>query len=167
MQRLQDKSHTAGTLLMSEKIDVQEMSGCVCQSARQLARQLSQIYDTAIAPSGLTSVQFGVLARLYGLGNKGQAGVSLGTLAQRVGRHASTVTRDLQPLIKAGLVMMADDATDRRVRTVRITAKGAALLQKAFPLWRKAQAHVRETLGGGAASDLKRTLDQASVALGE
>ena len=89
---------------MSEKIDVQEMSGCVCQSARQLARQLTLIYDSAMAPSGLTSVQFGVLARLYALGNKGQAGVSLGALAQRVGRHASTVTRDLQPLVKAGLV---------------------------------------------------------------
>jgi DNA-binding MarR family transcriptional regulator len=166
MQRPQDKAHAAGTLLMSEKIDVQEMSGCVCQSARQLARQLTLIYDSAMAPSGLTSVQFGVLARLYALGNKGQAGVSLGALAQRVGRHASTVTRDLQPLVKAGLVTLADDTSDRRVRTVRITAKGSTLLQKAFPLWRQAQARVRDTLGGGAASELKRAMDGASVALG-
>ena len=150
---------------MREKIDVQEMSGCVCQSARQLARQLTLMYDAAIAPSGLTSVQFGVLARLYSLGNEGQAGVSLGVLAQRVGRHASTVTRDLQPLVKAGLVTLAGDASDRRVRTARITAKGMTLLQKAFPLWREAQARVRETLGTGSASDLKRALDQASAAL--
>jgi DNA-binding MarR family transcriptional regulator len=151
---------------MGEKIDVQEMSGCVCQSARQLARQLTLIYDAAMAPSGLTSVQFGVLARLYALGSKGLAGVSLGALAQRVGRHASTVTRDLQPLVKAGLVTLAGDANDRRVRTARLTAKGTAQLQKAFPLWREAQARVRGTLGTGAASDLKRALDQASVALG-
>ncbi len=151
---------------MSEKIDVQEMTGCVCQSARQLARQLTLIYDDAIAPSGLTSVQFGVLARLYGLGNKGQAGVALGALAQRVGRHASTVTRDLQPLVKAGLVTFADDSNDRRVRTARITVKGLTAMQKAFPLWRGAQARVRETLGSGAVSDLKRALDQASTALG-
>jgi len=166
MQRPQDKAHAAGTLLMSEKIDVQEMSGCVCQSARQLARQLTQLYDAAMAPAGLTSVQFGVLARLYALGNKGAERVSLGALARQVGRHASTVTRDLQPLLKAGLVVTAEDAGDRRVRTVRITAKGVAALQKAFPLWRQAQARVREALGGGAASELKRALDHASTALG-
>jgi DNA-binding MarR family transcriptional regulator len=110
-------------------------------------------------------VQFGVLARLHALGSKGQAGVSLGALAQRVGRHPSTVTRDLQPVVKAGLVTLADDASDRRVRTARITAKGTTLLQKAFPLWREAQARVRETLGSDATSDLKRALDQASAAL--
>ena len=150
---------------MSENIDVQEMGGCVCQSARQLARQLTQIYDAAIAPSGLTSVQFGVLARLYALGSTGEGGVPLGMLAQRVGRHASTVTRDLRPLVKAGFAAMADDATDRRVRVVRITPKGVTRLQKAFPLWRQAQARVRDTLGAGSASELKRSLDHASAAL--
>jgi DNA-binding MarR family transcriptional regulator len=141
------------------------MSGCVCQSARQLARQLTQIYDAAVMPSGLTANQFGVLARIYALGDSGPAGVSLGLLAQRLDRHASTMTRELQPLARAKLVAIADDTTDRRVRTVKITAKGLARLQTAFPLWRQAQAEVREKLGAGATSDLKRAMDGASTAL--
>jgi DNA-binding MarR family transcriptional regulator len=165
MQRPQEKLHAAGTLQMSENIDVQEMSSCVCQSARQLARHLTQLYDAAVAPSGLTAIQFSLLARLYGLGNNGRTGVPLGLLAQRLRRHASTVTRDLKPLAEAKLVVLADDASDRRVRNVTVTAKGVAHLQKAFPLWRQAQTLVRDKLGLGVTSELKHAMDGASVAL--
>jgi len=150
---------------MSEKIDLQEMSGCVCQSARQLARQLTELYDAAMAPSGLTTTQFSLLMRLHGLGNNGQTGVPLGLLAQRLRRHASTVTRDLRPLAEAKLVTLADDPGDRRVRTVKVTARGIAQIEKAFPLWREAQAKVRGALGQGAALDLKRAMDEANTAL--
>jgi len=150
---------------MSETIDLQEMSGCVCQSARQLARQLTELYDAAVAPSGLTATQFSLLARLNGLGGNGQTGVPLGLLAQRLRRHASTVTRDLKPLCEAKLVTLSDDPNDRRVRTAKVTAKGVAQMQKAFVLWRAAQANVRGALGQGAAADLKRAMDEASTAL--
>lgn len=150
---------------MSEKIDLQEMSGCVCQSARQLARQLTELYDAAVAPSGLTAIQFSLLARLYLLGDNGQNGVPLGALAQRLRRHASTVTRDLKPLAEAKLVTLSDDPNDRRVRMAKVTAKGVAQMQKAFPLWREAQARVHGKLGLGATSELKRAMDGANSAL--
>ena len=150
---------------MSEKIDLQEMSNCVCQSARQLARQLTELYDAAVAPSGLTATQFSLLARLHGLGNNGQHGVPLGLLAQRLRRHASTVTRDLKPLAEAKLVTLSDDPNDRRVRMAKVTAKGIAQTEKAFALWREAQARVRGALGPGAAADLKRAMDEANTAL--
>jgi DNA-binding MarR family transcriptional regulator len=150
---------------MSDNIDTQELAGCVCQSARRMTRQLTQIYDQALAPSGLTGNQFGVLSRLYGAALGGEDGLPLGVLAQRLGKHASTLNRDLKPLEALRLVTMADDAADRRVRTVRITARGRSQLQNAIPRWRKAQAQVREKLGSRATSDLKRALDDASAAL--
>jgi DNA-binding MarR family transcriptional regulator len=152
---------------MAEKIDIGEIAGCTCLLARRATRQLTQIYDAALEPAGLTVNQFGVLALLYGSTLGGRGPLSVGALADLVGKHASTLNRDLKPLGARGLVADMHDPTDRRIRTLSITAKGRALLRKAIPSWRKAEAQIRKSLGAKMMLKLHRLLEAASAALEE
>ena len=77
----------------------------------------------------------------------------------------TTLNRNLKPLEAKALVGNAADPADRRVRTVLITEKGQAKLQKAVPFWRRAQAQVEEALGAEAALALNGLLDLSSAKL--
>jgi DNA-binding MarR family transcriptional regulator len=152
-------------VIMAEKIDIREIAGCTCLLARRTTRQLTQIYDAALEPLGLTINQFGVLARLYGATLEGRGYMSIGALADLIGKHASTLNRDLKPLGARGLVTDIHDPTDRRVRALGITAKGRALLRTAIPKWRQAEAEIRESLGAETALKLKGILELTSAKL--
>jgi DNA-binding MarR family transcriptional regulator len=150
---------------MPQEINIREIAGCTCLLARRTTRRLTQIYDTALAPVGLTINQFGVLAHLYGSTLSGPGYLSIGALADRTGKHASTLNRDLKPLDKRELVADANDPADRRVRAVRITAKGRAQLRKAIPHWREAEAQTRSWLGAETMHALRSLLALASAKL--
>jgi DNA-binding MarR family transcriptional regulator len=135
-------------------------ASCTCLRARRAARRLTQIYDGALAPVELTVNQFGLLAHLDGAG-----GLSIGALADAIGKHPSTVNRDLKPLRAQKLVADASDPVDRRVRAVAITAEGRARLRKALPLWRRAQARVRDALGAEVMRELNQLLDLTAARL--
>jgi DNA-binding MarR family transcriptional regulator len=150
---------------MAERIDIREIAGCTCLLARRATRQLTQIYDTALEPAGVTVNQFGVLALLYGFTQGGRGRLSVGALADLVGKHASTLNRDLKPLSARGLVADVHDPTDRRIRALRITAKGRALLRNAIPSWREAEAQIRKSLGAETVLRLRGLLEVASATL--
>jgi len=146
---------------MSEAIDIAAIrDGCTCLRARRASRQLTQLYDRTLAAGGLTANQFGLLAYLEGSGP-----LSIGDLAAAIGKHPSTVNRDLRPLTAERMVATAADPADRRVRTLRITAQGRARLRRALPLWRRAQDQVRQAIGPDATRDLNDLLDLASARL--
>jgi DNA-binding MarR family transcriptional regulator len=148
---------------MNEDIDIGAIRDtCTCLRARRAARQLTQRYDRALAPVRLTVNQFGLLAHLDGSGR-----LSIGALADAIGKHPSTVNRDLRPLTAQGLIAAAADPADRRVRALRITAKGSARLRRAMPLWRQAQAQVQQAIGPDVTRDLNDLLDLASARLKE
>jgi DNA-binding MarR family transcriptional regulator len=123
---------------MADEIDIREISGCTCLSARRASRRLTQIYDRALEPAGLTVNQFGLLAKLYGASLRGRASLSVGALAERLGMDPTTLNRNLKPLTARGLVAVGVDREDRRARAIRITDKGRARLRKAVPFWRHA-----------------------------
>src|SRR4051812_470343 len=79
------------------------MSSCVCWIVRRAARILTRVYDEALAPSGLTSMQLGTLDALSDLGQ-----ASLTELAEMTGHERSATWRGLQPLIAKALVRRAD-----------------------------------------------------------
>ncbi|KPF62781.1 hypothetical protein IP88_14255 [alpha proteobacterium AAP81b] len=117
---------------------------CVCLGIRKAARAVSRRYDDALRPVGITSGQFSLLAGLAG-----EAGLSLGSLAERMGMDRTTLNRNLKPLDAAGLVetRAGDDA---RQRLLGLTAAGTARLTAALPLWEAAQAASNARLGSGA-----------------
>jgi DNA-binding MarR family transcriptional regulator len=126
---------------------------------RRAARRVTQVYDQVIAPTGLTSGQFGLLARLYAAALHGEAGVSIGTLADQHGMDPTTLNRNLKPLLAAGLVRDDHDPADRRVRRVSLTAIGRERLTAAMPLWRQAQRRMEAALGPEATLALNGLLD--------
>jgi len=146
-------------------IDVQEIAGCTCLRLRRTSRKLTQIYDRLLGAAGLTVNQFGLLAQLYGADVSRSTGLSMGTIAERLGLDPTTLNRNLKPLHLQGLVKDAIDAADRRVRIIRITEKGRRTLERAVPFWRQAQAQVERALGDEAIGALNGLLDQSTIKL--
>ena len=152
-------------VIMGHQIDIREIVGCTCLRARRATRQLTQIYDAALKPVRLTVNQFGVLAHLYGSMRDGPNHLSTGALADLIGKHPSTLNRDLKPLKARGFVADAIDPTDRRVRALQLTSKGRTRLLRAVPYWRRAEVQVREALGVESALALNRLLELTSAKL--
>ena len=67
-------------------------------------------------------------------------------LAQRMAMDRTTLTRNLKPLERMGLVTLAP-GPDRRTRTVRLTDPGRDAVRRAAPRWREAQAVMADALG--------------------
>lgn len=151
---------------MTDPIDLKEVADCTCLRARRVTRRLTRIYDAALEPVHLTANQFGVLAYLYAATLGGQDHLPIGALAERVGKHPTTLNRDLKPLEVLGLVASVENPGDRRVRAVRITGKGRTHLRKAVTFWRQAQSRVRQQLGSSAMVALNEMLETAAVKLG-
>jgi DNA-binding MarR family transcriptional regulator len=106
------------------------------------------------------------LAYLYAATLGGQDHLPIGALAERVGKHPTTLNRDLKPLEVLGLVASVENPDDRRVRAVQITGKGRTHLRKAVTFWRRAQSRVRQQLGSSAMVALNEMLETAAVKLG-
>ena len=135
----------------------QAAAACTCAKLRMAARAVTQAYDAALAPSGLRATQFTVLVAL---GHIGRAPLS--RLAEALVMDRTTLSRNLRPLERDGLIATGLVDDDRRVREIRLTAKGRKALEKALPLWEKAQKRMREGLGHkrwqGLSDDLGRTV---------
>jgi DNA-binding MarR family transcriptional regulator len=123
---------------------------------RKTARRLTQIYDEALAPTGLTVTQFGILSNLAGRGD-----LSIGQLAEHMGMDPTSLNRTLKPLQRDKLVAEKPGPNDKRVRLISVTKGGRSILPDAIKLWRSAQQHVTSHLGPHAVADLNRHLDIA------
>jgi DNA-binding MarR family transcriptional regulator len=114
---------------------------CTMASVRRAARALSSLYDEALATTGLRGTQFSLLVAVSVAGE-----IPVSRMASVLGLDRTTLTRNLGPLQDGGLLETVA-ADDRRVRLVRLTAKGRGALERALPLWDKAQRHVVRSLG--------------------
>ena len=119
-------------------------SGCTCFKLRSLARRVTQLYDQAMAPSGLKVTQYSLLA--HARLREGAAPLSVSALADALFTERTTLTRNLKPLVQAGYLRIASGA-DARTKAVCVTAAGEAAFQAARPLWRAAQARVDALVG--------------------
>lgn len=130
---------------------------CLCLATQQAARALSRRFDEVFRPLGLTSGQFSLLNSL----NR-PAPPTVGQVAETLAMDRSTVTANLKPLERSGVVISTVDADDRRGRRVALTPVGRDLLAKATPIWVETHRTVEAELetGGGdrVRSDLRRLL---------
>ena len=119
--------------------DVQ--GACACQKMRQAARKITRKYNNALAPAGIKATQFTMLT-VVSL----REGATLTALSSRLGMDRTTLSRNLGPLERQGLVELSDEGHGR-ARSARLTAKGVAVMETALPLWRDAQKSLRQSLG--------------------
>jgi DNA-binding MarR family transcriptional regulator len=103
---------------------------CLCLHAQRAARALARRFDAAFRPRGLTSGQFSLLNAL----NR-PSPPTLGEVAELLGMDRTTLTAALKPLERGGRITVEADERDRRLRRLRLTQAGTALLAAATPIW--------------------------------
>lgn len=121
-----------------------------CSAGRLLraARVLTRHYDDALRPVGITITQFGLLKVIQRLEPE-----SISDIAQALDIDRTTLSRNLKPLEKAGLVFRGSEGESRR-RRVLLTTLGVDKLEEAQPFWQAAQDRVEDVLGDEKLHDL-------------
>ena len=125
----------------TDHLNALEMSACTCANLRKAARVVTQAYDAALQPVGLKATQLTLLATLANRGD-----MPLTRLAEALVMDRTTLTRNLKPLDRQGLIRIEQEA-DQRVRKVTLTDTGARVLKQAQPLWEHVQSQIHEKLG--------------------
>lgn len=114
---------------------------CTNLKLRQLTRLVTRHYDPYVASAGLRNTQYQLLTHLAIL-----SPVRPSDLAQRMHLEASTLTRNLQPLVAQGWVQIGP-GEDSRSRLVEITDEGRAKRAEGERAWKRAQSALNERLG--------------------
>lgn len=128
---------------------------CTCFRVRSAARRVTQIYSRHLSPVGLKISQFSLLGYVTARGP-----VSIGRLSELLNTDRTTLTRNLRPLLKDGLIERAASG-DRRRHELVATQAGRALFKRALPLWAAAEQEVRDVLGAKLTADLHGTLERS------
>ncbi len=111
---------------------------CSCSALRMAARRVSQAYDAALAPEGLTVSQFALLSTLANRARR-QPTPTVSALAETLALDRTTLGHNLRPLERDGFVLVEPDARDGRIRRIRLTEQGRAKRDRCLPLWRATQ----------------------------
>jgi DNA-binding MarR family transcriptional regulator len=131
-------------------------TNCLCTSVRQLARHITSLYETHLAPHGVSAPQFSLLQRLHLLGP-----IANLEFAAEMGMDKSTLSRGLKPLIAEGwvqtVVMPEGAVIDKRSFGLQLTESGTAKYWATYEAWSAAQAQMQELLGKKLASRLLST----------
>jgi DNA-binding MarR family transcriptional regulator len=120
----------------------------VCTSLRMATRSVSRLYDRAFSRVGLRVTGYSILSRLAAEGP-----MSVGDLAGRLAMERTTCTREVAPLVRAGLVE-ATAGPDRRKRILRLTGLGEQKRAEAHPIWERVQEEVAAEFGRAEIDDL-------------
>jgi DNA-binding MarR family transcriptional regulator len=110
---------------------------CACATARQVARVLTQLYDSRLRDTGMEAPQFALMMTL-----DKQGPCSQGALGRRYALDKTTVSRNLKLLERNGWIA-SSAANDKRERRFTLTAAGRKQLAAAKPEWKKAQEQLR------------------------
>jgi DNA-binding MarR family transcriptional regulator len=129
---------------------------CTCGSLRKASRRVSQFYDTALAPVGIKTTQFSILAEVERGCAVGE--VFMHELAATMVMDRSTLGHNLRPLERERLLVLRQTPHDRRKRRIELTSKGKSVLQRARRLWGMAEARFESIYGKESAADLRAVL---------
>ena len=111
---------------------------CFATSVRKASRRLTQLYDDALAPSGLRSTQFAILVQLAARSTS----PTLTELAEAMVSDRSSLGHALRPLVQEGYVALRRGEADRRTQQIVLTDSGQRKFQEALANWRTAQEAV-------------------------
>ena len=127
--------------------------GCTNFKLRQLSRVVTRHYDAYVAATGLKNTQYSLLSHVVLLGP-----IRPSDLAQRMGLDASTLTRNLQPLIAQGWLRQGP-GEDARSRLVTATKEGREKRLEAQLVWKQAQLALNARLGTKRVTALHALID--------
>jgi DNA-binding MarR family transcriptional regulator len=134
---------------------------CMCANVRRAARALTQRYDEALRPLGLTITQFTILQALSLAGEPTQ-----GQLGEILAMDSTTLTRTLAVMNRHGWIAK-HYGTDRRERRLRLTRAGEAELNRAVSYWRSTQEALRVGLGKERWDELTKLVNDTTSMIAE
>jgi len=126
---------------------------CNCYAVRAAARHVTQAYDQFLAPTGLRTTQFSILAKL-----KRKGPLTINALAEDMVMDRTTLGRNILPLDRDGLIRIQPSATDGRAKELLLTKAGEQRFQAALKTWSAAQARFEKEYGARRATDLRAML---------
>ena len=129
--------------------------GCTNFKLRQLVRRVSQRYDAELGKAGLKTTQYSLLSHVLKLGP-----IRPGDLAAAMTMDASTLTRNLKPMLAAGWLQMSA-GEDGRSRLVHITDTGRDKRAEAQRHWKAAQQGLNQLLGVERVRALHALVDES------
>jgi DNA-binding MarR family transcriptional regulator len=132
----------------------QDPAFCVCTTLRKATRNVTQLYDDALRPSGLRATQ---LHTLNAIGEAGEATVT--ELTKLLLIDQTTLTRNLAVLERDGLIKEVQKP-DGRLKSVRLTRKGEQALQAALPLWAEIQERVTKAISTSTWASMSAELER-------
>ena len=133
--------------------------GCTNFKLRQLMRRVAAHYDAEMARCGLKTTQYSLLSHVLKLGP-----IRPSDLAAAMTMDASTLTRNLRPLVEAGWVALRAGA-DARSRLVHITDAGRDKRAEAQRHWKAAQLSLNDALGTERVAALHVLVDDSLALL--
>jgi DNA-binding MarR family transcriptional regulator len=126
---------------------------CLCLHVQRVARALARRFDDALRPFGLTQGQFSLLMSL----NR-PAPPRIGDVAALLAMDRTTLTANLKPLERRGLLKVKADREDKRSRRLTLTPSGRSLLAAASPVWSRAHAETERLLTQSTPDTLRASL---------
>lgn len=126
---------------------------CLCLHVQRAARALARRFDDALRPLALTQGQFSLLMSL----NRAEP-PRIGDVADFLAMDRTTLTANLKPLERRGLLKVKVDKSDKRSRRLVLTASGRTLLAAAAPVWTRAHAATEKLLKQSSADALRAAL---------
>jgi len=135
------------------QITLEVRDSCLCLHLRRAARAVARRFDAALRPLDLTNGQFSLLVSL----NRPDP-PSIGSVSALLAMDRTTLTANLKPLERRGLVKVTVDDSDKRTRRLTLTPAGRALLVAAGPVWRRTHAAIDRLVAGSTPDRLRADL---------
>src|SRR5262245_16141479 len=126
---------------------------CNCHALRAAARHITQAYDQFLAPPGLRTTQFSILAKI-----KRKGPLTINALAEDMVMDRTTLGRNILPLERDGLIKIQPSATDGRAKELNLTKAGEKRLLAGREAWEQAQARFDSRFGAKRAADFRAML---------
>lgn len=104
---------------------------CVCRRVQRASRSVGKRFDDAMRPLAINNWQFTLLVALHRA-----AAPTVNELAASLAMDRTTVTKNLRPLERRGLLEIKTDDKDRRARRIVLTNAGCTLLADAIERWK-------------------------------
>jgi DNA-binding MarR family transcriptional regulator len=114
---------------------------CLAVRIRMLNRTISNIYDEALRPAGITVGQLNILVVIAERGS-----VAPGAVASLLNMEKSTVSRNVERMRRQGWLRVSPGESGRG-QSIALERSGRSLLKKVTPAWEQAQGRAAELLG--------------------
>jgi DNA-binding MarR family transcriptional regulator len=126
---------------------------CLCLAVQRAARALARRFDDAMRSMDLTHGQFSLLMSL----NRPHP-PTIGEVAHFLAMDRTTLTANIKPLARRGLLKVAIDKEDKRSRRLTLSPAGHALLIDALPVWKETHAAIDALLVNQKPDHLRKVL---------